>query len=85
MCSVSQLGSGHSDHETSGNTVDDFDFAAVSGDELLTCKYGLISHAPSYPNNHCFNGDNSILYDCLLAVGSIHREFGWVLIWDLLI
>jgi hypothetical protein len=61
ICSVSQLGSGHSDQKPSVNIVDDFDFAALSGDELLTRKYGLASNHPR------FDGDNSVLDDCRVA------------------
>jgi hypothetical protein len=67
ICSVSQLGSGHSDQKLSVNIVDDFDFAALSGDELLTRKYGL-----DFRIILRFDGDNSVLDDCRVAVGSVN-------------
>jgi hypothetical protein len=79
ICFVSQLGSGHSNHESS-IPIDDFDFAALPSDKLLVRKYWLIAAARR------FDGDNSIFDDCRVAVESVRREFACYLvdIWDLL-
>lgn len=43
VSSISDVGSGHSDHKCSVSSIDNFDWEALPGNELLARYYGMVA------------------------------------------
>lgn len=78
---VSQIGSRHSDFKMGIIIVDNFNFAALSDDELLMRKYRF-----PLPFSIRSDGDNSVLNNCRVAVGSVNcwDELFYIIILNML-